>query len=191
MLQINDTVISFEIFERKFVCDLASCKGECCIEGEEGAPLEKEEVAQIEKIMPSVWEYLSEQSKEVIEKQGASYIDSEGENVTSIVNGAECVFVYRNENGYAKCAIERAYLAGKIPFRKPISCYLYPVRTKRYNDFTAVNYHRWHVCECAEIAGEKENIPVYTFLKEPLIAKFGEDWYRQVEIAAKELNTNP
>ena len=187
MLQVGETVISFEIFEEKFVCDLSSCKGECCIAGEEGAPLEKEEIEKIEKILPEVWEYLPEQSKEIIKKQGVSYIDREGENAVSIVNGAECVFMYRNHNGYAQCAIERACLEGKISFRKPISCYLYPIRIKRYKDFTAVNYHRWHVCKCALELGAKENIPVYKFLKNPLIEKFGNNWYEQVEIAAKEL----
>ena len=187
MLQIGDTVISFAIFDEKFVCDLASCKGECCIAGEEGAPLEKEEIAEIEKILPEIWDYLPSTSKEVIRKQGVAYIDREGENAASIVNGAECVFVYRDSNGYAQCAIERACLEGKIAFRKPISCYLYPIRTKRYKDFTAVNYHRWHVCECAVALGKKENIPVYKFLKNPLIAKFGQEWYEQVEIAAVEL----
>ena len=187
MLQINDTVISFEIFEEKFVCDLASCKGECCVEGEEGAPLEKDEIAKIEKILPEIWEYLPEQSKKIIKTQGVSYIDRDGEDAASIVNGAECVFMYRDENNYAKCTIERACLEGKISFRKPISCYLYPIRTTRYKDFTAVNYHRWYVCKCAQELGAKENIPVYKFLKKPLIEKFGNDWYKQVEIAAKEL----
>ena len=188
MLQIDDTIISFDLFERKFICDLATCKGECCVEGEEGAPLEADEVEKLQDVLPFIWNYLPERSKEIIEDQGISYMDRDGEDVTSIVNGAECVFVYRDENGYAKCAVERAFLEGKTSFRKPISCFLYPVRVERYNSFTAVNYHRWHICSCAEVFGEKEGVPVYQFLKDPLIQKFGYEWYQQLEIAAKEFD---
>lgn len=187
MLQIDDTIISFELFEKKFICDLATCKGECCVQGEEGAPLEPSEVEELKRVLPEVWDYLPKVSQDLIEKQGVSYIDRENEPVTSIVNGAECVFVYTDENGYSKCAVEKAYLEGEISFRKPISCYLYPVRVQQYNSFRGVNYHRWSICNCAEKLGEKEGVYVYEFLKEPLIAKFGEEWYEQLEIAAKEL----
>ncbi len=187
MLQIDDTIISFELFERKFICDLASCKGACCIEGDEGAPLEAHEVDELQKALPVVWDDLSADAKELIEKQGVSYKDRFDEEVTSIVNGAECVFMYYDENGYAKCAVEKAYLAGKLSFRKPISCYLYPVRVQQHKNFKAVNYNHWHICECAEALGEKEGVPVYKFLREPLIAKFGEEWYKQLEIADKEI----
>lgn len=187
MLQIDDTIISLDLFEEHFMCDLASCKGQCCVEGEEGAPLEIEEVKQLEEVLPMVIDYLPERSKEIIRKQGVSYIDRDGDNVTSIVNGEECVFAYVDENGYCKCAIERAFLEGKTDFRKPISCYLYPVRVKKYAQHTAVNYHRWSVCNCAVVLGREQGIPLYKFLKEPLIAKFGEAWYEQMEIAAEEL----
>lgn len=187
MLEIDDTIVSLELFDRKFICDLATCKGQCCVEGEEGAPLEHEEVEKLEDVLPLVWDTLPERSKEVIRNQGVSYVDPTGEDVTSIVNGEECVFVYKDENGYAKCAIEKAFLEGKTPFRKPISCYLYPVRVDRYRYYSAVNYHRWHICRCAEELGEKEGVPVYQFLKDPLIQKFGYDWYQKLEIAAKEL----
>lgn len=188
MLQIDDTIISFDLFERKFICDLATCKGECCVQGQEGAPLEEGEVEKLEDVLPAVWGYLSERSKEVIQQQGVSYIDRDGDDVTAIINGAECVFVYCDENGYSKCAVEKAFLEGKTSFRKPISCYLYPVRVERYKSFSAVNYHRWHICKCAEILGEKEGMAVYQFLKDPLIQKFGYDWYQQLEIAAKEID---
>ena len=117
-----------------------------------------------------------------------SYIDSDGEPVTSIVNGAECVFTYTDENGMCKCAIEKAYREGKTSFYKPISCHLYPVRLQKYNDFLAVNYHRWSVCNCARRLGANLKVPVYKFLKEPLVRRFGVEWYEQMEIAAEELS---
>ncbi len=187
MLQIDDTIISLDLFEKKFICDLISCKGACCVEGEDGAPLEIDEVEKLNEVLPLVEEYLPKASKELIKNQGVSYIDGDGDHVTSIVNGEDCVFVYTDENGYAKCAVEKAFLEGKINFRKPISCYLYPVRLKEYESFTAVNYHHWHLCNCAEALGAKEGVPVYRFLKDPLIQRFGEDWYEQLEIAAEEL----
>jgi hypothetical protein len=188
MLQIDDTVVSLDLFDEQFVCDLNSCKGICCIEGDDGAPLEEEEVKIIEELLPVIWDDLTEVSKEVIRKQGVSYIDSDGEPVTSIVNGAECVFTYTDGNGMCKCAIEKAYREGKTSFYKPISCHLYPVRLQKYNDFLAVNYHRWSVCNCARRLGANLKVPVYKFLKEPLVRRFGVEWYEQMEIAAEELS---
>lgn len=190
MLQIDDTIISLDIFEKKFLCDIPVCRGECCVEGEAGAPLEEEEVAILEKILPVVWDDLSEASKEVIRQQGVSYIDSDGDSVTSIVNGCECVFTYFDEKGYCKCAIEKAYREGKIDFYKPISCHLYPIRLEKYKDFTAVNYHKWSVCRAAWDLGKKTGVPVYRFLKEPLIRRFGEAWYELLEEAGEELLEN-
>lgn len=187
MLQINDTILSLDILEERFVCDLATCKGACCVEGDEGAPVLKDEVEIIQQLLPIVWDELSDESKQVINKQGISYTDREGELAISIVNGAECVFTYYDEMETCKCVLEKAFREGKTDFYKPISCHLYPVRVKKFDDFTAVNYHRWHVCGCARKLGGKLKVPVYKFLKEPLIRKFGEDWYSQVEIAAKEL----
>lgn len=188
MLQIDDTVVSLDLFDEQFVCDLNSCKGICCIEGDDGAPLEEEEVKIIEELLPVIWDDLTEVSREVIRKQGVSYIDSDGEPVTSIVNGAECVFTYTDGNGMCKCAIEKAYREGKTSFYKPISCHLYPVRLQKYNDFLAVNYHRWSVCNCARRLGANLKVPVYKFLKEPLVRRFGVEWYEQMEIAAEELS---
>lgn len=187
MLQIEDTVVSFDIFQKNFVCDLNACKGECCVEGDAGAPLLKEEIPLIEALLPLIREDLSEKSLEVIDNQGVYYIDQEGEPVTSIVNGRECVFTYTDEKGINKCAIEKAYREGKTDFYKPVSCHLYPIRVQKYNDFMAVNYHKWNICKCAIKLGNKLEVPVYQFLKEPLIRKFGENWYNQVEIAAEEL----
>ena len=190
MLQIDDTIISLDLLDELFVCDLATCKGSCCIEGDDGAPLEEDEVRIIENILPIIWDDLTEKSKAVIKKQGVSYIDEDGEPVTSIVNGDECVFTYTDENGQCKCAIEKAYREGKTDFYKPISCHLYPVRLQKYDDYTAVNYHWWSVCNCARKLGGKLDVPVYQFLKEPLIRKFGKDWFEQLEIADRELKNN-
>lgn len=185
MLQIDDTIISFDVLEEKFLCDLSVCKGICCIEGDAGAPLEPSEVKILEDILPVIWDDLSDNAKAVIEAQGVSYIDEENEPVTSIVNNAECVFTYTDENGVCKCAIEKAYRAGKIDFYKPISCHLYPIRLQQYKSFTAVNYHEWSICQCARTCGQQAKLPVYKFLKEPLIRRFGEAWYQQLEEAAK------
>ena len=190
MLQIDDTIVSFDLFDRYFVCDLASCKGNCCIEGDAGAPLEKEEIEKIKEILPIIWNDLSENAKKVIDEQGVFYIDPENEPVSSIVNGRECVFAYTDSDGVCKCAIEKAHREGKIDFQKPISCHLYPVRVQKYNNFKAVNYHQWQVCECARKLGSEMKVPIYKFLKEPLIRKFGETWYEQMEVAEKELKKN-
>ena len=186
MLQIDDTIISLELLDEHFVCDLNSCKGNCCIEGDDGAPLEDEEVKIIEDLLPIIWDDLTETSKKVIQHQGVSYIDDDGEPVTSIVNGAECVFTYTDKAGICKCAIEKAFRDGKTNFYKPISCHLYPVRLQRYDEFIAVNYHRWSVCNCARSLGGKLSVPVYLFLKEPLTRKFGKEWFEQLEIADQE-----
>ena len=187
MLQIDDTIISLELLDESFVCDLEICKGNCCIEGDDGAPLENSEVQILENLIPIIWDDLTEKSKEVIRNQGVSYIDDDGEPVTSIVNGAECVFTYTDDSGICKCAIEKAYRAGKTDFYKPISCHLYPVRLQKYDEYIAVNYHRWSVCNCARKLGGKLGVPVYKFLKEPLIRRFGETWFEQLEIADVEL----
>jgi len=188
MIQIQDTIVSFDIFEEYFVCDLSACKGICCVEGDAGAPVEESEIACLEKVLPVIWDDLSPEAKKVIEKQGLIYRDREGEYVTSIVDGADCVFTYYDENGYCKCAIEKAFREGKIDFYKPISCHLYPIRVTRYNGFRAINYHRWQVCHAAVALGKKQGMKVYQFLKEPLIRKFGEEWYMQLTIAAKEFS---
>ena len=187
MIQIDDTIISLDVFKEKFLCNLDACKGECCIEGDAGAPLEESEVEELKKVLPVIWKDLSPEAQAIIEKQGVCYEDEDGDLVTSIVNGKDCVFTCYDEKGCCYCAIEKAYREGKVDFYKPVSCHLYPIRVQKYSEFKAVNYHRWVVCKAAVLLGEKENVPVYKFLKEPLIRKFGEDWYQELLIAAEEL----
>ncbi len=184
MLQIQDTIISMDLLEEMFICDLSVCKGICCVEGDSGAPVEEDEIPLLEKVLPQVWDDLSPEARNVIEKQGVVYLDEDGEFVTSIVDGKDCVFTCYDENGYCKCAIEKAYREGRVDFYKPVSCHLYPVRVARYNGFRAVNYHRWSVCQAAIALGKNKGVRVYEFLKEPLIRKFGEEWYEQLKIAA-------
>ncbi|MEA5127033.1 MAG: DUF3109 family protein [Proteiniphilum sp.] len=184
MIQIQDTLLSDEIFEEQFICDLCKCKGECCVEGESGAPITKEEFQDIESILPKIWNDLSPKAQDVINKQGIAYTDYDGELVTSLVNGNECVLTYFDADGICKCAIDNAYREGRISVRKPVSCHLYPIRLTEYNDFTAVNYHRWSICKPAVKLGRKEGVPLYRFLREPLIRKFGEEWYHEVCEAA-------
>ena len=187
MIQIQNTLLSDDIFEEQFICDLCKCKGECCVEGESGAPITKEEFREIEGLLSEIWNDLSPKAQEVINKQGIAYTDYDGELVTSLVNGKECVFTYFDADGICKCAIDNAYREGRISVRKPVSCHLYPIRLTEYSDFTAVNYHRWSICEPAVRLGRKEGIPLYRFLREPLTRKFGEEWYNEVCEAAKLL----
>lgn len=187
MIEVKDTIISDEIFEECFVCDLCRCKGICCVEGDSGAPITIEEVDKIKEILPEIWDDLLPKSKELITKQGIAYEDYDGELVTSIVNGEECVFVYYDEDGICKCAIDNAFKEGRIDVPKPISCHLYPIRLKEYEKFTAVNYNRWKVCEPAVEQGNKLKVPLYKFLKEPLIRRFGEEWWNDVDNVWKQI----
>ncbi|MFY9363182.1 MAG: DUF3109 family protein [Dysgonamonadaceae bacterium] len=180
MIQIKDTLISEDIFETCFVCDLGKCKGMCCVEGDAGAPLTHEEYEAIKDVLPEIWDGLSPKARELIEKQGIAYIDDDGELVTSIIKGRECVFTYFDADGVCRCAIDNAFREGKISVQKPISCHLYPIRLRKYDDFTALNYDRWSVCRPALRLGKKTGIKLYQFLKEPLIRKFGEEWYQEV-----------
>ncbi len=190
MLQIDDTIISLDVLETQFICDLCKCKGQCCVDGESGAPLEKEENDKINEILPIIWDELSVEAQALIEVQGISYKDYDGELVTSIIKGDECVFTYFDEDGVCKCVIDKAYREGRITVPKPISCHLYPIRLQKYPNFTAVNYHKWSVCKPAVELGEREGVELYKFLKEPLIRKFGEKWYNElcdtVELLEKE-----
>ena len=187
MLQIDDTIISFDLIEREFICDLNTCLGACCIEGDSGAPLNYEERDKIEELLPVIWDDLLPEAKKVIKETGVSYIDEEGDLVTNLIHGKDCVFTYYEGNGICKCVLEKAFREGKSDFYKPISCHLYPVRLKEYDGFTAVNVHRWKICKCAEVLGRREGVKLYQFLKEPLIRRFGEEWYEQLDIAAKAL----
>ena len=188
MIEIEDTIVSLDIVEDYFLCDLARCKGACCVEGDSGAPLEKDELAKLEAVLPEVWNDLSPKAQEIIKRQGVAYIDTEGDIVTSIVDGKDCVFTCYDAEGTCKCAIEKAYREGRVDFYKPVSCHLYPIRVTQYRDFRAVNYHKWSVCKPAMILGKKENLRIYKFLKEPLIRKFGESWYQALDTCATELD---
>ena len=189
MIQIQQTLISDDIFEEEFICDLCRCKGQCCIDGESGAPITKEEYTEINEILPEIWDDLSPKAQELINEQGIAYTDYDGELVTSIIKGEECVFTFFDENGICKCAIDNAYREGRISIQKPISCHLYPIRLKEYVELTAVNYNRWTMCEPADDMGRKNGVPLYRFLKEPLIRKFGEEWYNEVCEAADLLKS--
>ncbi len=187
IIEIGKTLVSSELIDRKFVCDYKLCKGICCVEGDSGAPVTAEEVKIMQRVLPQVLPYLSETSRNAIEDGGVAYTDQEGDLVTNIINNRECVFTHFTEDGSCRCAFEMAYEKGEIDFPKPISCALYPVRVKQYSGFQGVNYHEWDICKCAEVLGEKVGIPAYKFLKNPLIRKFGKNWYAELELAAKQL----
>ena len=180
MFQIQDTLVSLDLVERHFCCDLATCLGACGIEGDAGAPITEAERDQLEEILPLVWDDLLPRAQEEIREHGVAYRDPEGELVTQIIDGKNCVFSCFEPGGLCSCAIERAYNAGRVTMRKPISCYLYPVRVKQYDGYAAVNYHRWKICKCAEVLGRRQGIRAYEFLREPLIARFGQHWYDEL-----------
>ncbi|NLZ94708.1 MAG: DUF3109 family protein [Bacteroidales bacterium] len=185
MLQIGDTIISLDVLESQFICDLSKCKGQCCVDGASGAPLEKDENDKINEILPIIWDELSPKAQKLIDEQGISYKDYDGELVTSIINGEECVFTYFDEDGVCKCVIDKAYREDRISVPKPISCHLYPIRLKKFHDFTAVNYHKWSVCKPGVELGKREGVELYKFLKEPLIRRFGKEWYNELCEAVK------
>lgn len=187
MIQIDDVIVSLDVLEERFCCNLEACKGECCIEGDAGAPVELDEVAELEEVLDVIWDDLSPEAQAVINKQGVVYTDCDGDLVTSIVNNEDCVFTCYDEKGGCYCAIEKAYREGKTKFYKPVSCHLYPIRVKDFGQFKGVNYHRWDVCKAAVLLGKKLDLRVYEFLKEPLIRKFGQAWYDELEDCVREL----
>ncbi len=187
MLQIKDTLVSLDLVERFFLCDLDKCLGQCCIEGDAGAPLTDEELRKIEDIVPEIYDDLLPAARQRLIDEGAAYYDEEGDLVTQILpDTGNCVFSCYGPGGMCMCAFEKAYREGRIDFYKPISCHLYPVRLKEYDGFTAVNYHRWKICKCAEVLGRANNVRVYEFLKEPLIRRFGREWYDELELTCRE-----
>lgn len=175
-------MVSEEIFEEHFVCDLAACKGACCVEGESGAPLSEEELSSLEAIEPFVRPYLLPEGLKALDEKGLYERDVDGDWVTPLVgdHGA-CAYALFDPDGTAKCGIEKAFLDGKIDWQKPISCHLYPIRLQSLSEFTAVNYHRWPICAPACECGSKLRVPVYKFLKGPLIRTFGSSWYTELE----------
>lgn len=190
LVEIHDKIVSTQIFERKFVCDLNACKGACCVHGDAGAPLTMEEASILEDDLDQIFPYMRAEGIAAVEKTGVFYMDQENDIATTLVNGQECAFVYFDEQGITKCAIEKANKEGKTDFKKPISCHLYPIRIKQFNDFTALNYDQWKICEPACVCGEKLDVPVFRFLKEPLIRAFGEDFFNELIIVDSELAKN-
>lgn len=186
MILIQDTLVSLDLIERFFTCDLDTCLGQCCIDGDAGAPLLESEKEEIEKHMDQILPLLNRQAQKIIKEEGASYIDPDGDLVTQIVEGKDCVYTTYAEGGKCLCALEKAYREGILPQLKPSSCHLYPVRLKAYGDRTAVNVHKWKICKCAEVLGRIKGVRAYEFLKEPLIRKFGEKWYEELDLTARE-----
>lgn len=187
VIQIGDVLVSTDIVFKTFCCDLDVCHGQCCVEGEAGAPVTLDEIGEIEDVVDVAWNEMSASAQAVVDKQGVAYADCDGDLVTSIVNGKDCAFTCY-ENGCCLCALEKAFRAGKTSWCKPISCALYPIREKRLSNGTiALNYHEWSICEPARQKGRELNLPLYRFLKEPLIRRFGEEWYTALEQAAERI----
>ncbi|QOW08923.1 DUF3109 family protein [Kaistella flava (ex Peng et al. 2021)] len=187
MIQIDDKLISEDIFSEEFVCNLSKCKGACCVEGDVGAPLDKNETLILERIFDQVKPYLRPEGVKAIEEQGAWVLDpSDNDYVTPMVEGKECAYVIFDEKGITKCGIEKAYEDGAVDWQKPISCHLYPIRVDEYRTFTALNYHKWEICSDACALGKELKVPIYKFVKTPLIRKYGEEWYQTLCDAADE-----
>lgn len=189
MFQLGKTIVSEDIIEKDFVCNLSACKGVCCIDGEAGAPLEEEETRILEEIYPKVKPFLRKKGIAAIEAQGTSITNDFGELETPLIDGADCAYVIFDEKKTALCGIEEAYNQGVISWKKPVSCHLYPVRVKEFSAFAAVNYDKWDICDDACSLGKELQVPVYVFVKQALIRKFGQDWYDELEtVAQKHLN---
>ncbi len=200
IIDVAGVLVSSDIITERFCCDLEQCKGACCVEGDAGAPVTLDEIGEIEDALDVVWEDMTASAQAVVDRQGVAYTDREGELVTSIVGGKDCVFTYYDDLEITNtqhptpithcclCALEKAYRAGTSKFCKPISCALYPIREKRFSSgLIGLNYHRWSVCECARKKGKSLDLPIYRFLKEPLIRRFGKEWYAELETIVKEL----
>lgn len=188
MIELGNVILSDDIKEKFFVCNLEKCKGACCVEGDLGAPLENDELIKLVEVYEHVEPYLSEEGKKAILEQGKYVLDEDDEYSTPTIEGKECAYAIYDEKGILKCGIEQAYLDGKISFKKPISCHLYPIRAKKYDEFEALNYDRWSICSPACSLGEELQVPVYKFLKDALIRKFGEQWYSDLVKLIEEEN---
>ena len=196
ILQIGNVLLSSDILTEEFCCNLDVCHGACCVEGDAGAPVTLDEIAEIEGSLDSVWPMLSASAQSVIDHQGVAYTDRDGDLVTSIVNGKDCVFttpLTPPEGGtHVGCAFESAFRQGRCKFCKPISCALYPIREKTFSDGSVgLNYHRWDICQCGRDKGHRLHLPVYQFLKAPLIRRFGEEWYQELCDVAAQLTSQP
>ncbi len=194
MILIRDTIVSLEVLEKEFCCDIDNCKGCCCIEGDAGAPVTPEEEEMLRKLLPELLPQMTKAARQVVEKQGLAYNDPSGERVLSIVNDKDCIFARTDHNGWCYCLIERLYNSRKSEvesqkpewFKKPISCHLYPIRLTKVGEMTGLEYHRWDICHSSRQLGHKLHLPLYKFLKEPLIRRFGQDWYDELCLTAEE-----
>lgn len=191
MIVVDNAILSDDIKDHFFVCNLEKCKGACCVEGDLGAPLTYEETGKLEEIYEDVKPFLTRKGRQAIEDQGRFIIDSENDYSTPTINGRECAYALYDKKGILKCGIEQAYLAGKTDFKKPISCHLYPIRVQTYDEYDALNYDRWQICNPACDFGRELNVPLYKFLKDALVRKYGEAWYAKLvqEIEGKKEET--
>lgn len=181
MIIVDKVILSDDIAHEHFVCDLSKCKGACCVEGDLGAPLDEDELPIMEQIYEQVKPYMTPEGIAEVERQGKYIKDFEGDFSTPTIGDRECAYAGYDEKGVMFCAIEKAYLDGKIAYQKPISCHLYPIRINQYQDYDALNYDRWDICADACTLGDKLKVPVYKFLRGPLIRKYGKEWYEKLE----------
>ncbi len=187
MLEIGKTLVSLDVLQKRFCCNLSACLGACCVQGDSGAPLTPDEIYRLEKIYPQVRGFMREEGIQAVSGQGISIMDSDGDTVTPLINQGECAFVVF-ENSVALCSIELACKAGLTNWLKPVSCHLYPIRIKKYKHYDAVNYNSWDICKPALGKGKTIGLPVYVFVKEALIRYYGQDWFDQLDYAAKNLD---
>lgn len=185
MFQIGKAIVSEDVLDKEFVCNLSACKGQCCVDGDAGAPLDKDETIILDQIYDKIKPYLRNEGIEAIDAQGKWVVGEDGEYETTLINGGECAYVIF-DGATALCGIEQAYNEGLVDWKKPLSCHLYPIRIKEYSQFSAVNYHKWHICDDACSLGKELEVPVYKFLKEPLIRKYGGEWYQELDAVATE-----
>ena len=190
MIEIEGKIVSTDLLTECFCCDISQCKGACCIEGDAGAPLDIDEVDILEEEYENYKPYMTPEGIQAVEEQGFMVVDVDGDYTTPLIDGGECAFTCYDENGVALCAIDKAFREGKCSFQKPISCHLYPIRVIDFkNGGQGLNYHRWHICKSACEYGSKHAIPVYKSLREPIIRRWGEDFYKAME-AAEQLIKN-
>ena len=190
MLIVGNVLVSEELIDKCFCCDLEQCKGICCVEGDSGAPVAPDEVAELEEYFPAFKKYMTEEGVAVV-KDGGTFVFNGGDSFDTplMASNDACAFAFF-EDGIAKCAIEKCFLNREIPFRKPISCYLYPIRISKVGDYEALNYDHWSICKTAVEYGNRLKLPVYRFLKEPLIAKYGKEWFEELEEMVRLRNEN-
>lgn len=182
MFAIQNTLVSLDLLERYFVCDLNACKGICCVKGDAGAPLTDEEIDLLENIIDEILPYLDDEGRAMIDQKGVFEIDVDGDKGTSLLDNGRCAYALVDDSGMVSCGIEKAYNDGAVAFKKPISCHLYPVRVTEYENYDAVNYNQWSICKPACNCGAKLNVPLYRFLKEALVRKYGNDWYEELQM---------